>query len=104
MNVKHRRDLDLMRRVISVRKVIKDWYYHAGMKFINSRQFKDEEEAFLEEVTEFFINNLENIEDIERKINEESNSHDDSMDALTAALWTSNYAESARNAGNASDV
>ena len=104
MNVKHRRDLDLMRRVIPVRKVIKDGYYHAGMKFINSRQFKDEEEAFLEEVTEFFINNLENIEDIERKINEESNSHDDSMDALTAALWTSNYAESARNAGNASDV
>ena len=91
MNVRQKRDLDLMKRVIPVRKTIKDWYYHAGMKFINSRQFKDEEEAFLEEVTDFFIDVLDNIEDIERKIYEENNNkHNDSMDALTAALWTDN--------------
>ena len=91
MNMRQRRDLDLMKRVIPVRKTIKDWYYHAGIKFINSRQFTDVEEAFLEEVTEFFTSVLDNIEDIERKINEEnSNKHNDSMDALTAALWTDN--------------
>ena len=92
MNVRQKRDLDLMKRIIPVRKVIKDWYYHAGMKFINSRQFNDLEEAFLEEVTDFFIDNLENIEDIERTIREKNSTEDiDSDDALTAALRTDNY-------------
>lgn len=92
MNLRQRRDLDLMNRVIPARKTIKDWYYHAGMKFINSRQLKDEEESFLEEITEFYIGILDNIEDIERKIREEnSTKNDNSDDALTAALRTSNY-------------
>ena len=98
MNIKQRRDLDLMRRVIPVKKTIKDWFFHAGMKFMNSRQFKDEEENFLEEVTEFYMSVLDNIEDIERRINEElDNKHDDSMDALTAALWTSNCSRGTKN-------
>ena len=98
MNMKQRRDLDLMRRVIPVKKTIKDWYFHAGIKFLNSRQLKDEQEQFLEEVTDFYMSVLENIEDIERRINEENSSkHGDSMDALTAALWTSNCGRGTEN-------
>lgn len=91
MNMKQRRDFDLMRRVIPIKKTIKDWYFHAGMKFLNSRQFKDDEEAFLEEVTEFYMDILDNIEEIERKINEENNSRNDDYDALSYALRTKHY-------------
>lgn len=91
MNMRQKRDLNLMKRVIPVKKTIKDWYFHAGMKFLNSRQLKDNEEAFLEEVTEFYMNVLDNIEDIERKINEENNTHGDNYDALSCALRTKHY-------------
>lgn len=91
MNMRQKRDLNLMKRVIPVKKTIKDWYFHAGMKFLNSRQLKDNEEEFLEEVTEFYMNVLDDIEDIEREINEEINNRDDNYDALSYALRTEHY-------------
>ena len=90
MNMRQKRDLNLMNRVIPVRKTIKDWYYHTGIQFINSRQLTDLEEAFLEEVTDFFINALDNIEDIERKIRESKN-NSNGFDSLTNALLTEHY-------------
>ena len=68
MNMKQMRDLGLMKEVIPIRNTIKNWYYHAGSQFLLSREFSMTEEAFLEEVTEFFLNNLDNIEDIEKRI------------------------------------
>ena len=91
MNMRQKRDLNLMKRVIPVKKTIKDWYFHAGMRFLNSRQLKDNEEEFLEEITEFYMSVLDNIEDIERKINEEISNHDDNYDALSYALRTKHY-------------
>ena len=35
----------------------------AGMKFLQSHQLTDEQEVFLEEVTDFFVENLEELED-----------------------------------------
>lgn len=71
MNLKQMRDLGLMKEVIPVRNTIKNWYYHAGSRFLLSREFSQTEEAFLEEVTEFFLSNLDNIEDIEKRIRKE---------------------------------
>ena len=71
MNLKQLRDLGLMKEVIPIRNTIKNWYYHAGAQFLLSREFNPIEEAFLEETTEFFLNNLDNIEDIEKKIRKE---------------------------------
>lgn len=68
MNLKQMRDLGLMKRVLPIRETIKDWYYHAGSKFLLSREFTQKEEEFLEEVTEFFLKNLDNIEDIRKSI------------------------------------
>ena len=93
MNLRQKRDLNLMNRVIPVKKTIKDWLYHAGMQFIKTRQLTDEEEVFMEELCDFYVQNVDNIEDIERRINEEINSNSN-IDALTAALWTDNYAKS----------
>ena len=69
MNMKQMKDLGLMKQVIPVRNIIKNWYYHAGSKFLLSREFTSKEEEFLEEVTEFFLKNLDNIEDIGKNIN-----------------------------------
>lgn len=54
--------LNMIRRIHPVKRTIKDWYYHAGMKFLDKRELTDEQEQFLEEVTDFFMDNLENIE------------------------------------------
>lgn len=98
MNMRQKRDLNLMRRVVPVRKTIRDWFYHAGIKFVNSRQLTDLEENFLEEVTDFYMNILDNIEDIEREVNEETSKYTDDYDALTAVLWTEHYSLEQRNA------
>ena len=68
MNMKQMRDLGLMKRVLPIRETIRDWYYHAGSQFLLSRELNQKEEEFLEEVTEFFLKNLDNIEDIEKRI------------------------------------
>jgi hypothetical protein len=54
---------NLIRRVTPLKKVIKQWFYHAGMKFLQSHQLTDEEEVFLEEVTDFFVDNLDELQD-----------------------------------------
>ena len=100
MNMRQKRDLNLMNRVIPVKKTIKDWYFHAGMKFLNQRPLNDSEEKFLEEVTEFYMSVLDNIEDIERKISEEISNHDDNYDALSYALRTEHYDGSKATSAN----
>lgn len=53
---------EMVKRIHPIKRTIRDWYYHAGMKFLEGRELTDEQEAFLEEVTDFFMDNLENIE------------------------------------------
>lgn len=76
MNMKQMKDLGLMKQVIPVRNVIKNWYYHAGSQFLLSREFTQKEEEFLEEVTEFFLKNLDNIEDIGKNIRKKKSEDD----------------------------
>ena len=63
LSLRQKSVLDLVRRVIPMKKTIKQWFYHAGMKFLQSRELTDEQEVFLEEVTDFFVENLEKIEE-----------------------------------------
>jgi hypothetical protein len=53
--------LDLIRKIGPLKSTVKQWFYHAGMKFLQSHQLTDEQEVFLEEVTEFFVENLEEL-------------------------------------------
>ena len=53
---------DIIKRLHPIKEVVKRWYYRAGMKFLQSRELTDEQEVFLEEVTDFFVDNLDNIE------------------------------------------
>lgn len=55
--------LDLVRRVTPLRATIKQWFYHAGMKFLQSHELNEEQEKLLEEMTDFFIENLDTLEE-----------------------------------------
>lgn len=61
-SLKQKSIIDLIESVIPMKHVIKRWFHHAGMKFLQSRQLTDEQEKFLEEITDFYSDNLENIE------------------------------------------
>lgn len=61
LSLRQKSVLNLIRRVIPLKKTIKQWFYHAGMKFLETHQLTDEQELFLEEVTDFFVENLEEI-------------------------------------------
>ena len=63
LSLRQKSVLDLIRRVKPLKKTIKQWFYHAGMKFLQANQLTDEEEAFLEKVTDFFIENLEELDE-----------------------------------------
>lgn len=63
LSLREKSVLDLIRKVIPLKKTIKQWFYYAGMKFLQTHELKDEEELFLEEVTDFFVENLEELED-----------------------------------------
>ena len=63
MSLRQKSVLDLIRRVKPLKKTIKQWFYHAGMKFLQVNQLTDEEELFLEKVTDFYVENLEELEE-----------------------------------------
>ena len=63
LSLRQKSILDLIRRVIPMKKTIKQWFYHAGIKFLQSHELTDEQEVFLEEVTDFFLENLEKLEE-----------------------------------------
>ena len=63
LSLRQKSILDLIRRVIPMKKTIKQWFYHAGMKFLQSRELTDEQEIFLEQVTDFFVENLDSLEE-----------------------------------------
>ena len=62
LSLRQKSVVDLGRRVISMKNTVKQWFYHAGMKFLQSHELTDEQEVFLEEVTDFYIDNLEKID------------------------------------------
>ena len=62
LSLRQKETADLVRRVQTVKELAKRWFYYAGIRFLQSRQLTDDQEAFLEEVTDFFIDNLTNIE------------------------------------------
>ena len=63
LSLRQKSVLDLIRRVIPLKNTIKQWFYHAGMKFLQTHELTDEQEVFLEEVTDFFVGNLEELEE-----------------------------------------
>ena len=66
LSLRQKSVLDLIGRVKPLKKTIKQWFYHEGMKFLQAHQLTDEEEIFLEKVTDFFVDDLERLEEDKR--------------------------------------
>ena len=62
LSLKERANYEMVKRLIPVKEAVKKWFCRAGMKFLQSHQLTDEQWTFLEDVTDFYIDNLENIE------------------------------------------
>ena len=63
LSLRQKSVLDLVKRVSAIKGIVKRWLYYAGMKFLQEHDnLTDEQELFLEEVTDFFVENIENIE------------------------------------------
>lgn len=62
LSLKERANYEMVKRLIPVKEAVKRWFCRAGMKFLQSHQLTDEQWTFLEDVTDFYMDNLENIE------------------------------------------
>lgn len=57
------KELRLMAKNVSeLKDVIKKWYNYAGIKFLQQHQLTDEQEAALEDLTDFINEAADNIE------------------------------------------
>lgn len=63
LSLREKSVLTLIRNVKPLKKFIKQWFYHAGMKFLQAHDLSDNEELFLEKVTDFYMQNLEEIDE-----------------------------------------
>lgn len=62
LSLKERANYEMVKRLIPVKEAVKKWFCRAGMKFLQNHQLTDEQWTFLEDVTDFYMDNLENIE------------------------------------------
>lgn len=63
LSLRQKSVLDLVKKVSAIKSIVKRWFYYAGMKFLQEHDnLTDEQELFLEEITDFFVENIENIE------------------------------------------
>ena len=62
LSLRQKEKRDLVYKTCKLKQVIKRWLFYAGLQFIQSRDFTEEQEEFLQEVTDFYAKNLENIE------------------------------------------
>lgn len=63
LSLRQKSVLDLVKKVSVLKSIIRRWFYYVGFKFIQGRNLTEEQELFLEEVTNFFLDNLEHIEE-----------------------------------------
>ena len=62
LSLRQKETLDLLSRIKTMKQVTRRWFYYAGVKFLQSHDLTDEQEDFLEEISEFYMDNLSNIE------------------------------------------
>lgn len=57
------KELHLMaKNVLLLKDTMKRWYNYAGIKYLQEHQLTDEQEEFLEEITEFINSSIDKLE------------------------------------------
>ena len=62
LSLRQRSVLDLLKRVKFFKKTIKQWFYYAGLKYLKTHKLTDVQESFLEDITDFFVEYMDNVE------------------------------------------
>ena len=62
LSLRQRSVLDLLKRVKFFKKTIKQWFYYAGLKYLKTHKLTDAQESFLEDITDFFVEYMDDVE------------------------------------------
>lgn len=60
--LRQRCNTDLAERVLFFKETVRDWLYFICLKYMQSHELTDNEESFLESVTDYYISSLNEIE------------------------------------------
>lgn len=62
LSLRQRSVVDLTTRVKTFKKTIKQWFYYAGLKYLKTHKLTEPQETFLEDITDFFVEYMDNVE------------------------------------------
>lgn len=62
LSLKQKSLLDMARRVADMKHTFRQWMNYVGVKFLQAKQLTDEQEAFLEEMIDFYSDYADKIE------------------------------------------
>ena len=62
LSVRQRSVADLAKRVLVFKRTIKQWVYYAGLKYLQKNKLTEPQEAFLADITDFFVEYIDEIE------------------------------------------
>lgn len=61
-SIQQKSAIDLAERVLLFKRTIKQWIYYAGLKYMQKRKLSDSQESFLEDITDFLVEYIDDIE------------------------------------------
>lgn len=60
------KQLQLMaKEVLELKSTIRKWYNYTGIKYLQEHQLTDEQELFLEDITDYIVNAIDRLENDE---------------------------------------
>lgn len=62
LGVKQRNVQFIAENVLLFKDIIRQWFYFAGLRFLQTHQLSDSQEKFLEEITNFYTQYIDEIE------------------------------------------
>ena len=60
-SIRQRSLKDLAERVLLFKRTIKQWFYYAGLKYLKTHTLTDSQETFLEDITDYFVEQMDGI-------------------------------------------
>ena len=65
LGIKQRNVRFLAKNVLLFKDTLRQWFYFAGLRYLQTHELSDAQEKFLEEMTEFYIKYMDSIENDE---------------------------------------
>ena len=62
VSLRQRSVTNLAGDVFTFKKTLKRWFYYAGLKYLQTHKLTDAQEAFLEDITDYLVEAMDNVE------------------------------------------